>query len=516
MNTVKVHKNIYLLLKTVFKLINDSFSWSNGVLECWSKKLQITPHHSNTPILQYPAMEADGQKDILSCSANIKYILPIVLLIIIGCRKDDIVILDTYSDYSDWSDATHSDLAEPDYETVFPQDKVLRFDIEISSSNWLAMQNDLAENISSGGGPGGMSFSDFDPVWVPCSFKFNDTEWYNVGIRYKGNSSLQSAYQSGNNKLSFKLDFDEFEDSDPALLNQRFYGFRQMNLNNNFDDASLMREKVGADLFRSFGLASSQTAFCVVYIDYGSGSQYFGVYALVEEVDDSVLGTQFEEGNGNLYKPDGDAASFAQGTYNEGEMEKKTNVEMADYTDVRSLYDIIHSDDRTNNLEQWKSNLEAVFNVDGFTKWLAANIVIQNWDTYGIMTHNYYLYNNPADGKLTWIPWDNNEAFQEGKQGGALSLGLNEVGSSWPLIRYIIDVDEYNEMYEGYLAQFVDEVFIPSEMIATYERYQAMIQEYAYAEEQGYTFIQNDSEFDMAISDLKSHVQSRTNAVASF
>lgn len=58
---------------------------------------------------------------------------------------------------------------------------------------------------------------------------------------------------------------------------------------------------------------------------------------------------------------------------------------------------------------------------------------MQNWDTYGRMTHNYYLYNNPESGKLEWIPWDNNEALQDGKMGGALSLSLSEVGVNWPL-----------------------------------------------------------------------------------
>lgn len=451
-----------------------------------------------------------------------KYIIPLVLLIALSCRKSDIIVIDTDADFSDWTEATHSDLADPDYSTVFPQDKVLRFDIEISSSNWEAMQSDLEDNLSSGGGPGGgpggmkSLLADFTPIWAPCSFKFNGTEWYNVGIRYKGNSSLQSAYQSGNNKLSFKLDFDEFEEASPAYQNQRFYGFRQLNLNNNYDDASLMREKVGADLFRAFGLASSQTAFCVVYIDHGNGPQYFGVYALVEEVDDTVLDDQFADGSGNLYKPDGDAASFAQGTYDEGEMEKKTNVTIADYSDVKSLYDIINSADRISNPDEWKASLEAIFNVDGFMKWLAANTVIQNWDTYGRMTHNYYLYNNPADNKLTWIPWDNNEALQDGKQGGTLSISLNEVSSSWPLISYLIDVDEYNAVYKSYLRKFIDEVFIPSEMIATYEKYNGMIKEYAYAEVSGYTYIQNDSEYNNAVSTLKSHVQSRNNVVEAY
>ncbi len=459
-----------------------------------------------------------------------KYLIIIAALFIVAfnaCREDDLLteieeeeeeeeIIDLI-DYSDWTDATHSKSAELNYGVVFNQSEVLRFDIEISSDDWSDMQSDLSSVLgSSGGRPGQAASVSSDPMWVPCSFKFNDTEWYHVGIRYKGNSSLKTTYQSGNKKLSFKIDFDEFEGDYPNIKNQRFYGFKQLNLKNNYLDASLIREKVGADLFRQFGLASSETAFCVIYLDNGSGPQYYGVYTLVEEVDDTVIKTQFADGSGNLYKPDGDAATFANGYYNTSELELKTNEDSANYADARALYDIINSSERTSDVDAWKSNLESVFNVDGFLKYLAANNTIQNWDTYGNMTHNYYLYNNPDNSMLTWIPWDNNEAFQAGKQGGALSLSMSEVGTSWPIIKYIIAQPEYEATYQAYLQQFIDEVFTPTAMTSTYSTYYELIKEYAYAEESGYTFISSDAQFDQGVTTLKSHVQSRNNAVSSY
>lgn len=456
-----------------------------------------------------------------------KYIIIFAAILLVtfnACREDNILVVEEekediidLADYADWTDETHSKSAELNYDIVFNQSEVHRFDIKIDSGDWSDMQSNLSSIVgSSGGRPGENIDLSSDPMWVPCTFKFNDTEWYHVGIRYKGNSSLQSTYQSGNKKLSFKLDFDEFETDYPNILDQRFYGFKQLNLKNNFNDVSLLREKVGADLFRQFGLASSQTSFCVVYVDNGSGPQYYGVYTLVEEVDDSVVKTQFADGLGNLYKPDGDAASFAKGTYDTSEMELKTNEDSANYSDVKALYDVINSSDRTSDTETWKTKLESVFNVDGFLKYLAANNTIQNWDTYGRKTHNYYLYNNPENGVLTWIPWDNNEAFQSGKEGGSLSFSMNEVGSSWPLISYIIDQPEYEAIYEAYLQQFIDEVFIQSDIIATYSVYHELIKEYAYAEESGYTFIRFDGEFNQAVTNLKAHAQTRTAAVKSY
>jgi len=61
----------------------------------------------------------------------------------------------------------------------------------------------------------GLNDTDENPIFVPAEVFYNDTQWYRVGIRFKGNSSLQSSWQAGILKLSFKLDFDEFEDDYP-------------------------------------------------------------------------------------------------------------------------------------------------------------------------------------------------------------------------------------------------------------------------------------------------------------
>ncbi len=68
------------------------------------------------------------------------------------------------------------------------------------------------------------------------------------GVRFKGNSSLMNTWSSGSLALPFKLDFDEFEDENPAIENQRFYGFKQLSLSNNNNDATFMRDAVTSDI----------------------------------------------------------------------------------------------------------------------------------------------------------------------------------------------------------------------------------------------------------------------------
>lgn len=428
-----------------------------------------------------------------------------------------------YGTYPDWTAETHSNSADPNFDLVFPDDKVQRIDITISSDNWSKMWTDLSDNLSSKQF-GANETVTFTPVWTSCTITYNDTEWYEVGIRFKGNSSLSQTYSSGNKKLPFKLEFDRHEDDFPALTNQRFNGFKTLNLANNYNDCSLMREKVTTDLFKEFGLVAAHTAFYEVYVDYGSddGAKYFGLYTVVEEVDDTVIKTQFDDATGNLYKPEEDAGSFASGTYDTDEFDLKTNNFIPNYSDIRELYDAIHDGNRTTNESAWTERLESAFDVDVFLKWLAVNTAIQNWDSYGNKAHNYYLYNNPDNNnRLTWIPWDHNESLQDAT--GTFrtytpdQLGNDRyTGSSWPLFYNLMNIEAYEATLYGYLREVIDGIFEPSKMILTYEKYYDLLKESAYNEDRGYTFISSDAHFDAAVETLKEQVQTRYELIEGY
>jgi len=462
------------------------------------------------------------------------YLLPFVFALA-SCVEDveevvngeddevEVIIDDTDFEATDWTTTTHSNDVDPDFDEVFNDQEVKRLDIFITEDRWQTMISDMTNiygtfGSRSGGGPGGAgNFSDEDPVFVPAEIFYEDKEWYRVGVRFKGNSSLQSSWQSGILKLSFKLDFDEFEDDYPQIKNQRFYGFKKLSLKNNYNDKSMLREKVATEVFRDAGLVASHTAFYTVYVDYGNGPIYFGLYTLVEEVDDTVIDTQYNDNDGNLYKPDGDAASFAYGTFDEDEYVKKTNEDEADFSDVESLLSVLHDATRTSDPALWRANLEEVFDTDVFLKYLAVNTIIQNWDTYGRMTHNYFLYNDPDTDKLNWIPWDHNEALQNGNQQGSLPLnfsGLN--ASSWPLIGYLYADEVYKAKYDAYVEEVINGAFNTSTVQAKYTTYAALIEQYATSENNGYTFLNSSGDFQNAVSTLMSHATSRANAVSSY
>ena len=375
--------------------------------------------------------------------------------------------------------------------------------------------------------PGQVDLGELDSTesnYVSSTITFNGESWQNVGFRYSGNSTLKNAWTSGVLKISFRLDFDEFEDLDESITDQRFYGFKQLSFKSNAMDASYLRDKVTADIFREAGVASSQTAFYEVYIDYGEGSTYFGIYTAVEIVDDTVIESQFADDSGNVYKPEGTGASFQEGSFNEASFEKQTNQDEADWSDIQAVFDALHSDLRTSDPAAWRANLESVFDVDAFLRWLAVDTIIQNWDTYGVMTHNYYLYTDPSDGLVTWIPWDNNEALSSNSKGsaggnsnrGVRELDLSNVSDQWPLISYLADDPVYMAKYQQYLQETIENVWQPESLAQTYQEYHDLIAPYVENETEGFTYLASIREFDLALETLIAHAQARYDAVNAY
>ena len=434
------------------------------------------------------------------------------------------------TDISDWSETTHEKLSTDEIinnlDVVFDPTSVQKLRIVIESDNWTVMNDNLDDLKAELGNS--TDFSELDnPIFVPSEVLYYSetdeswTEWYKVGIRFKGNSSL---YNANSSKLPFKLDFDEFEDEYPDIKNQRFYGFKQLNLKNNYNDESVMHEVVANEMLRDFGLVGAHSSFYAVYLNVDDSDDedndiFYGIYSLVEEVDDTVIETQYYDNDGgNLYKPEDDAATFASGSYDEDEYGLKTDTDES-YADIAELYSVINDSSRTSDTEAWKEDLEAIFDVDIFLKWLAANSVMQNWDTYGVMPHNFFLYNNPTSGTFEWIPWDNNEALVENSR--ALSLNMSSVDSNeWPLIGYILDQDDYLSTYQDYIEEFTKAYFNDSasneyNLNNEFYNYEALLQDYVEAEGSNYTFTSR-SEFSNAIDALIEHTSDRYDSAVNY
>jgi len=156
-----------------------------------------------------------------------------------------------------------------------------------------------------------------------------------------------------------------------------------------------------------------------------------------------------------------------------------------------------------------------VFDVDTFLRWLAANTVMQNWDTYGFAVHNYFLYHNPSNGLLTWIPWDSNEALLDAMGEGLLSLSLDEVTDRWPLIRFLMDDQEYQNRYTAYVIDVMKGPLEPRQMAERIRELSHLLRPYLTGELSGESGLSAD-DLDAACQKLVNHVARRAEAVQAF
>jgi hypothetical protein len=355
-------------------------------------------------------------------------------------------------------------LAAPDSDQAFSTDRLHDIHISIPADQYQAMQDDLIEVTSRGGrgfggGPGFMGgaprMTSRDPIYVPVTVRADSVTWAHVGMRYKGNSSLVSFRRSASGKLPFRLDFDHFEKQFPDTRKQKFHGSRSLTFASNARDESELREVLASELLRDRGVAAARAALYRVYVDTGNGEQYWGLYTLVEDpADEDFLDSQFGNHDGNLYKPEGPGANWTQ--FTPDGFGKKNNRIRKDYSDVQAAVAALNAP-RT-NIAAWRKALEARFDVDAFLRWLAVNTLMNNWDAYGRMAHNYYLYADPArGGRLVWIPWDHNEAFSLGGGGGFGGFGgfgrgdsdvlHRDAGTQWPLLSVLLQDADYGARY---------------------------------------------------------------------
>jgi hypothetical protein len=110
-----------------------------------------------------------------------------------------------------------------------------------------------------------------------------------------------------------------------------------------------------------------------------------------------------------------------------------------------------------------KTELEKVFEVDRFLRQYAVEALLGHWDAYAYNKNNYYLYYNGQSGKVDFIPYDTDNTW-----------GINWVNRDWatrdlnnwqrtnearPLVSRLMQVEEYKLKYQNYLRILLNEYF---------------------------------------------------------
>ena len=166
-----------------------------------------------------------------------------------------------------------------EYETeLFDTDEIITVNIIMDEDEW----NEMLENAMS-------------EEYYVCDVEVNGTKFENVAIRPKGNTSLSSIVSDpDSDRFSLKLEFDHFNSG------QTCFGLDKLILNNNYADATNMKEAIIYDMYQYLGADASLYNYASVSVN----GEYWGVYLALEGVEESFMLRNYGTQDGELYKPD--------------------------------------------------------------------------------------------------------------------------------------------------------------------------------------------------------------------
>lgn len=330
--------------------------------------------------------------------------------------------------------------------------------------------------------------------YYACTLEIDGETYKNVAIRGKGNTSLTKVAAYGNDRYSFKVEFDRYDSS------VTYHGLDKLCLNNIIQDNTYMKDYLCYRLMAEMGVASPLCSYVYVSVN---GSDW-GLYLAVEGVEESFLQRNYGSDYGELYKPDSQSMGGGRGNgkgfdmddfdpaENAGDNAKpdgkgggRDGMNSSDDTLLKYIdddpdsYSNIFDNAKTDISKSDKKRLiaalktlsgdepEQAVDVDAVIRYFVVHNFVLNFDSYtGSMIHNYYLYED--DGQMQMIPWDYNLAFGAFQSaGGATSLVNYPIDdpvsggdtSDRPMLAWIFQNEEYTELYHKYFAELISTVF---------------------------------------------------------
>jgi len=148
--------------------------------------------------------------------------------------------------------------------------------------------------------------------YYECSVVIDGETYKNVAIRGKGNTSLTQVESYGNDRYSYKIEFDHYDNT----LN--YHGLDKLCLNNIIQDNTYMKDYLTYQMMHDIGVAAPLCSYVYITVN----GEDWGLYLAVEGVEDSFLQRNFGKNYGELYKPDSMKMGGGRGNGKEFDMNK--------------------------------------------------------------------------------------------------------------------------------------------------------------------------------------------------
>jgi spore coat protein H len=299
------------------------------------------------------------------------------------------------------------------------------------------------------------------------------------GRAYPIELELQGASSRGALKKSFKLKLNRGARLDRLVFGVGGEGdgagFGELVLKAMAQDHSLIREALAFDLWRAMGHDAPRVAFANLRIN----GAYWGLYAVVEPVDEDYLARRGYPPGGRLYKATrehGSWADFAPGRDLGLAFENKTDAAPPPFADLEALVRTLQD----TPLEQaaFLREIDPIFPLDAYFERMIWVAFTQNGDA---TAQNFFLYNAKADGHDFWyqLPWDSNLCFGadwrdrddvHAPDGSLLIDGRNHFG------RRLLKVDELRTRYVERFRAVMDRVLTDQLVTDSYQRHARAIE----------------------------------------
>jgi spore coat protein CotH len=364
-------------------------------------------------------------------------------------------------------------------EGVFGLAKIHDFHLELSAKDWEIMQ---ATKVSGPffGGPGGFKKPDDKPAdkqidvhkgsgfgvefpWAHANFTAQGKTYKNVGARYKGNFTFMASAKLLRKPL--QIDLEHYAED------QRFQGLKKINLANGVTDPERLRETLSFAVFREAGVPASRTAYAEVKLTVPAkyDKEYVGLYTMIEHVGSAFLKDHFKSAKGLLLKPEGIRGLEYLGENWEPYQQRYRPKTDASKKQQKRLMDFTRMLNKANDAE-FRKKIGSFLDVDEFLRFLAANALLANLDSFLALGHNYYMYLRPDTDQFVFIPWDLDLSFGNFPMAGTaqqqeeLSLQHPHMGDS-KLIDRLLAMPEVKEKYQKILKDLSKTVFAREKLL---------------------------------------------------
>ena len=136
-----------------------------------------------------------------------------------------------------------------------------------------------------------------------CSVVIDGEAFKNVAIRGKGNTSLTQVSSYGNDRYSFKIEFDHYDSANT------YYGLDKLCLNNIIQDNTYMKDYLTYQMMAQMGVASPLCSYVYITVN----GEDWGLYLAVEGIEESFLQRNYGSNYGEVYKPDSQSMGGGRG-----------------------------------------------------------------------------------------------------------------------------------------------------------------------------------------------------------